>query len=82
MPETEPWQDSEYSSGSEYGRVTQGSQQNLPLSIFDKVLNRVLPLVWNGRVTESCEFCVNCVLKIQGILNMLQVLNIPRFWMY
>ena len=24
------WQDFEYSSGSEYGRVTQGSQQNAP----------------------------------------------------
>ena len=25
------WHDSEYSSGYEYGRVTQGSQQNAPL---------------------------------------------------
>ena len=31
---------------------------------------------------ESCEFCVNCILGIHGILDMLQVLNIPRFGMY
>ena len=37
-------QDSKYSSGSEYGRVTPGSEQNSPLWIFDRVLN--MPLVW------------------------------------
>ena len=32
-----------------------------------------------GRITESCEFCVNCILEIRGILNMPQVLNITGF---
>ena len=55
-----------------------------------KVLNKTLhyryligfwymPLVWNCRVTESYEFCVNCILEIQGILNMFQVFNIQDF---
>ena len=41
-----------------------------------------MPLFLNGSVTESCEFCVDCFLEIYGILNMLQVLHIPRFLKY
>ena len=39
-----------------------------------------MPLVlkWQG----YRKFCVNCILEIHGILNMPQVLNIPRFCMY
>ena len=74
------WQDSKYSAGYEYGSVTQGSQENAPLKIFDRVLN--MPLFWNSRVTGSSKFCINCILEIHGILNMLHVLNKPRFWMY
>ena len=32
-----------------------------------------------ARITESCEFCVNCILEILGILNMPQFLNITGF---
>ena len=32
-----------------------------------------------GKITESYEFCVNCILEIRGILNMPQVLNITGF---
>ena len=67
------WQDSKYCSCYEYGKVTQGSQQNARLHIFDRVLNMLL--VWNGRVREGCEFCVTCILEIHGFLNILQVLN-------
>ena len=28
------------------------------------------------------KFCVNCILEIHGILNMPQVLKVPRFRMY
>ena len=39
-----------------------------------------MPLVlkWQGHR----KLCVNCFLEIYGILNMPQVLNIPRFCMY
>ena len=39
-----------------------------------------MPLVlkWQG----YRKFCVNCILEIHVILNMSQVLNIPRFCMY
>ena len=58
-----------------------------------KVLNKMLHYryligfgicLWflTSKVTESCEFCVNYILEIHDILNMLQVLDIPRFWMY
>ena len=33
-------------------------------------------LVWNGRVAESCEFCINYVLQTHGTFNMLQFLSI------
>ena len=56
-------------------RVTQGSEQSAPLKIFDRVLNMPLALSF---VTESCEFCVNCVLEVHGVLNMAQVLNVAR----
>ena len=38
----------------------------------------LLVLKWHG----GRKFCVNCILKISGILNMPQALNIPRFCMY
>ena len=38
-----------------------------------------MPLVFFARVTKNCELCVNCVREILGILNMSQVLNIPKF---
>ena len=28
---------------------------------------------------ESCEFCVNCILEIYGVLDLPQALNITRF---
>ena len=67
--------DSKYSSGFEYDRFTQGSEQNALLQIFDKVVNIPLVPKWQG----YREFCVNCILEIHGILDMLQALNIPRF---
>ena len=41
-----------------------------------------MPLVLKRWSYESCEFCVNCILEIYGILDMPQALNITRFWMY
>ena len=68
------WQGSEYSSSSEYGNVL-----NLPG--LHKVLKKnSLVLKWQGY--RSCEFCANFILEIHGIINMPQVLNIPRLWMY
>ena len=68
------------------------SAQVLNMAGLHKVLNKTLhyryligfwmSLVWNGMVTESSQFCINCILEIHDILNILQVLNIPRFWMY
>ena len=64
--------------GSKYSRVTQSSEQNAPLKISDRVLNITLVLKWQG----YRKFCVNCIQEIHSILNMPQVLNVPRFCMY
>ena len=64
--------------GSKYARVTQGSEQNAPLKISDRVLNMPLVLKWQG----YRRFCVNYIPEIHGILNMPQALNVPRFCMY
>ena len=47
-------------------------------AIFDKVLNMPLVLKWQGYK----KLCVNCILETHVILNMSQVLIIPRFCMY
>ena len=39
----------------------------------------VMELMFRELITESLEFNVNCIPEIHGILNMPQVLNIPRF---
>ena len=63
-------------ANSKYVRVTQGSEQNASLQIFDRTPNMPLVLKWQG----YGEFCVNCILEIHSsILNMLQALNEPRF---
>ena len=76
------WQDSKYSLGSEYGKVL-----NMPglLKVLRKtlhyryqVLNMALVLKWQG----YREFCVNCILEIHSILDMPQVLNVPRPRLY
>ena len=36
-------------------------------------------MVLNKILYNLGGFCVNCILEIHGILNMLQVLNVPRF---
>ena len=66
--------------------------QRLSMTGLQKVLNKTLQyryligfwmsVAWNGRFTECWEFYVNCLLEIYGILNMLQVFNIPRLWIY
>ena len=38
-----------------------------------------MPLVLKWQGYKSCEFCVNCILEIYGILDMPQALNITRF---
>ena len=64
--------------GFKYSRITQSSEQSAPLYLFDRVLNMSLVLKCQG----YRKFYVNCILEIQVILNMSQVLNIPRFCMY
>ena len=46
--------------------------------MLHRVLNIPVALKWQG----YRKFCVNCILEIHGILNMPQVLNVPRFCMY
>ena len=65
--------------GFKYPRVTQSSEQNAPLQIFDRVLNMPQVLKWQG----YRKFCVNCILEIHFFFWIcLKVLNIPRFWMH
>ena len=55
----------------------QSSEQKAPLWIFDRVLNGSLIRKWQGyRDPVQTVFCIHV------ILNMSQVLNIPRFCMY
>ena len=71
---TDTWQDSEDPLGSEYGSVL-----NMP-GLHKVLKRRSIIDTWqgsdcassflNGRVTESCEFCVNCIWEIHGILNI------------
>ena len=74
------WQDSEYFSGSKYGRglnawVTQGSGQNTRLQMFDMFLIIPLVLKWQG----YRKFCVNCRelqrFKLQCQLQSIQILE-------
>ena len=61
-----------------YTWFTQSSEQNVPLKIFDRVLNMTLVLKWQS----YRKFSVKCILEIHVILIMSEVLNIPRLCMY
>ena len=85
--------------GSEYACVIQGSVQNGPSYMLDRALS-ILRVINLGHeytkvvnVTRLHRFCVNCILKIHSILNVLssqldrvlsipQFQNMPEFWIY
>ena len=78
------WQDSEYFSGSQYGRI-------LNMSELHKILNKTLHYIYligfwiclqflNGRVTENWGFCVNCTLEVHGVNCILTVKRLMLFW--
>ena len=70
------WQDSKYLSGSEYGRVL--NMPRLHKALKKTLYYRYLIGFWirllflDVRVTESWSFCINCILEIHGILNMIR----------
>ena len=65
----------EYASSSEYTSVTQGSVLNSLPYIFARFLSILCALNMPGleytRVVNMLRFCVNCILKILDILNVL-----------
>ena len=69
------WQYSEYALDSEYVSVTQGSVENSLSYMFERFLS--IPWALNMLVLEYTtvlnipRFCINCVLKILTILNVL-----------
>ena len=82
------WQDPEYVSSSENTSVTQGSVENSLSYVFDRVLsipwalNLIgLEYTWLWICQGYTWFCINCILKILIILNVLsseyaKVLNV------
>ena len=69
------WQGSEYALSSEYTSVAHGSVENDPSYMFDRFLSIPWALNMLGleytRVVDVPMFCVNCILKILSILNVL-----------
>ena len=84
------WQGSEHASSSENTSVTQGSVENIPSYMFDRflsipwALNLIgLEYTWSCICQGSTWFCINFVLKILIILNVLsseyaKVLNVSE----
>ena len=79
------WQGSEYTSSSEYTSVTQGSAENSPSYTFDRFLSIPWALELLGleytKVLNISRLCINCILKIFSILNVMgsvcaEVLNV------
>ena len=75
-----------YVSSSEYTNVTQGSVENSLSYMFDRFL--IFPWVLNTlgleytRVMNMPRLCVNCILKILSVFNVLsseygKVLYVP-----
>ena len=69
------WQGSQYASSSEYTSVTQGSVENSSSYMFVRFLSIPWALNMLGleytRVVNIPRVCVNCILKILSILNVL-----------
>ena len=69
------WQGFEYASSSEYTSVTQGPVKSSPSYMLDRFLSipravNLLGLEYRS-VANMPRFCVNCILKILSILNVL-----------